>query len=136
MSFTKVLYDHISTNLSLTIPIVYGTAEGVDAPYYVMLKVSGIEGKDLLCEKQGTQGHDIFQFSVFVGSQVGTGSAAGAEISLELLKNKINQIWGDIGSTEKYNIWNNVTNGVRAFDAESLNTWSAIFESELWWTKK
>lgn len=134
MSFTKVLYDHIN-GLSLTNPLAYGTAEGVSAPYYVMLKVSGIEQPDLLCEEQGTQGHDLYQFSVYVGSQTGTGSAAGAEISLELLKNKVNKIWGTIGTTEQYNIWNNVTNGVRAFDAESLNTWSAIFETEIWWKK-
>jgi hypothetical protein len=130
MSFTKALYNRIKTVSGLT-NIYYGTANNKTPPYYVMLTVSESGQGSTLCEDQGQAGRLQVQFSCSGGTGAGS-----AEEALETLRTFVIAIIGNIiysGST--YEVWENVTTGVRPIGGASLNTWDAIFESTLNWRK-
>ena len=126
----EVLYEHINTNLVLPATFKFGSADGEDPPYIVMFKVSDPERPNVLCQDQGESGDALFQFSCY------TVSSAGYTIkTLDQLKIQVAQIWGEIGTTENYRIWNNETYGVTILGDGEAQTqiWGAVFELRIWW---
>lgn len=134
------LYDHIRTNFIYTGEFVFGSAEGVEPPYIVMIKVTDLERPEVLCETQGESGRALFQFSAYMGGaeQTAATNAAQTVLYLEAFKNQMQGLKGDIGSApDDYHIWENQTGGVRLL-GEGVSTtgiWGAFFESEIWWRK-
>lgn len=133
------IYRYIKDVIGITTPFVYGSGEGLTAPYIRMFKVTDEERPEVLCEKQGDSGRALFQFNLYTGGTVGAGSNAAQAIQdLEVLKKQVALIKGNIGITPlDYNIWNNITTGVRniADGSQTLQTWGSLFESTIWWKK-
>ena len=135
MSFSRALFNHVKTLMTgagITEGLAYGTAEGFAPPYYVMLKVSDPEQSSVLCELQNTAGDAQYQFSY-----VSERTAAFAEITLDVLKNLLGDIYGDIVyDSTTYSVWNNVTSGVTPLGGSLLNTWDAIVTTTLSWSRR
>lgn len=135
MSFSRALYNHVTTLMTgarITQPLAFGTAEGNAPPYYVMLKVSDPEQSSVLCELQNTAGEAQYQFSY-----VSQGTAGQAEITLDVLKDLLGDVFGNIVyDSTIYSVWNNVTSGVTPLGGSSLNTWDAIFTTTLSWSRR
>lgn len=112
--------------------LYYGGAEqSAVVPYFVVQKVVDLEQPEVLCELQGTQGRVSYQFSVASDT-----NQAAAELLLAELKDLVGSILGTIVYTvDSYSVWNNITTGVRQLGPPSLGTWSAIFETTVWWKK-
>lgn len=136
----QVLYDYILTNFTFTGDFVFGSAEGSDPPYIVMLKVTDLERPEVLCESQGDSGRALFQFSAYAGGAEQTAATNAAEtvVYLEAFKNQMKLLKGNIGtSPDDYHIWENKTGGVRLLGegASTTGIWGAFFELEIWWRK-
>lgn len=133
------LYDYIYDNLTLTTDFKLGDAGGSVAPYIVMFKVNDPERPETVCEKQGDSGRALFQFSGYAGGTDGEGANAYETITiLEALKVQVANIRGDLGTApDDYNIWQNITGGVRLLNdgGQTLQTWGAFFECNIWWKK-
>jgi hypothetical protein len=136
-----VLFQYILNNLtfSSSTSFRFGSAEGQTPPYIVMFKVDDLERPETLCQDQGDSGRALFQFSGYGGGNSGTATNAGGVVQLlEALKVQVATILGEIGSApDDYRIWSNQTGGVRLIGsgAQSLFTWGAFFESDIWWEK-
>ena len=129
MTFTKALYNHIKTGSGLS--IYYGSANDKQPPYYVMLTVSESGQPTAMCETQANSGELRVQFSYS-----GSTGAGGAEDALETLRIFVIAIIGNIiYSGNTYQVWENLTTGIRPIGGASYNTWDAIFESTLKWKK-
>jgi hypothetical protein len=135
-SFNRAVFEQIKTVFPSAARFFYGSPNGPGRPFYVMLPTVEDDQQPVsLCETQGAQGVARFQFSVASG-----GSAGKAEDLLENLAEVVRDIEGrisytDTDGTHSFDIWNNVTGGVRAIGGADLNTWDAIFETEFWWKK-
>lgn len=159
MSFTKALYHHIKNNSLLqlyygsannrvqstdrdeeiqiqagTIPVSAGdipvTVNRI-AWYFVMSAVSEQGQATFMCEDQGTAGELRVQFTFSGG--LGAGKAEDALNELRIFVIAI--IGNIIYSENTYQIWQNLTSGVRPLGGPSMNTWDAIFESTFRWSK-
>lgn len=126
----RVLFEHIRDSLTYTFNFKYGSAEGTDAPYCVMFKVTDPERPVVLCKDQGDSGEALFQFSLYAGLDT-----TNTLDMLENFKRQVALIKGNIGTDTIYRINNNITGGVVVLreGASSLSTWGAIFECEIWW---
>ena len=135
----QALYEYILANCILTSDFRFGSAEGAVATYIVMFKITDSERPEVLCEEQGDAGRALFQFSAYMGgNDAAPSNAAATVLFLEALKIQVAKIWGYIDNgIEAFRIWNNVTGSVRLLGSgsESLTTWGAMFECELWWEK-
>lgn len=132
----QVLYEHIRDNLTYTGGFEYGSAEDINAPYIVMIKVADPERPEVLCQEQGQSGRAVFQFSGYLGgNNADAATPANIVLYLEAFKDQVNKITGVIGTTTQYRINNNSTEGVRLLsDGASSNlAWGAIFETTIWW---
>lgn len=107
--------------------LYFETPAGATKPYIVMNIVAPGEQPDVFCEDQGDAGDVLLQFS-------GAASSSQATYNLlERFKNVVQAISGTVThGTPSYRITQNVTDGVRGFDA-GLNTWQAIFEARFRW---
>jgi len=132
----QILYEHIKNNLTITGGFEYGSGEGLTAPYIIMTKVTDPERQEVQCQKQGEAGRAIFQFSGYLGGSNGDAANASSTIVyLNDFKEQVKNIIGEIGTTTKVRINNNITEGVLLLNdgqAENL-AWGAIFETTLWW---
>lgn len=135
-NFNRAVYETIKNTAGVPTPFNYGTTKGKARPFYTMLPIAADDEQPVaLCETQGGQGIVRYQFSVAAGANAGK-----AEELLIKLKELVADIEGEISYTDSegthtYDIWNNVTGGVRTIGGADLNTWDAIFETELWWKK-
>jgi len=131
-----VLYDWIYDNFSLAYDFFYGSAEQATGKYGVMTKISDLERPETLCNFQGDTGRALFQFSFWAGGSIGADTNAVETLQMaEDFKNKLKLLRGVIGTTEQYRIENNMTEGARIIGVEGYQTWGAIVESNIWWTK-
>jgi hypothetical protein len=135
-----IFYDYIRLNLTYTESFVFGSAEGFDAPYIIMFKVTDPERPNTLCQKQGDSGEALFQFSAYYGGNTSDpNNAANTVVNLEAFKTQVATIKGIIGtSPNDYRIWSNVTTGVkllRGGDGVNLLTYGAFFETTIRWEK-
>lgn len=135
-SFNRAIYETIKSTFASASSFFYGSANGPATPFYTMLPVIEDDEQPVsLCETQGGQGQARFQFTVSAG-----GSAPAAEDLLFVLKELVSDIEGEVSYTDgegthTFDVWNNVTGGVRALGGADLNTWDAIFETTFWWKK-
>jgi len=137
ISFNEAFFNYIKNLSGVPSNFEYGSPVGTSKPFYTMLPVTPDPEQPVsLCELQGGQGVARFQFSVSSG-----GSAGYSETLLYSLKQIVGDITGQISYTHTddvtytFDVWNNVTGGVRALGGVDLNTWDAIFETEIWWKK-
>ena len=131
MNFTRAIYNTLKAQIAPAV-LVYVSAENVTGPYYVMSPVSDQEQPATLCEVQNLAGEIILQFTY-----TGTTGAGGTEDKLGVLKTLVRAIIGDIVSSgETFEVWQNVTSGIRPLGGVALKTWDAVFESRLSWRKK
>ncbi|MCP3680335.1 MAG: hypothetical protein GY782_08840, partial [Gammaproteobacteria bacterium] len=113
MTIDQILYEHIKTNLVLVGSFEYGSGEGLTAPYVIMTKIADPERPEVLCEDQGDAGRAVFQFSGYLGgNNAAAANAANTVIYLDELKEQVNLIKGEIGTTDKVLVNNNITGGV------------------------
>jgi len=136
MTIDQILYEHIKNNLVITGSFEYGSGESLTSPYIIMIKVADPERPETLCEEQGESGRAVFQFSGYAGgSNADAANAASTLTYLDAFKEQVNKIKGEIGTTDKVLINNNITTGVTVLNdgqAENL-AWGAIFETTIWW---
>lgn len=125
MTFSEALYRHLKT---LEPKLYFGSASGVNADYFVMLPISDLEQPGALCDSEA--GELLVQFSWY-----GDGGAGTADQKLAALKSIVANIATFVYSGATYEVWNNRTGGVRPLGGVTLNTWDAIFESQLAWRK-
>lgn len=141
-----VLYDWIYDNFTLTditngsfIQFYYGSAEAAEGAYGMMLKVSDLERPETLCNVQGETGRALFQFSFWDGGNTGANTNSVEVLRLaESFKDQFDQLRGVIGTTSKYRIENNMTQGARLLTGgteQVAQVWGAFFEADIWWTE-
>lgn len=131
MSFTKAIYTTLKSQIAPEV-LVYVSGENLDGPYYTMAPVSDLEQPATMCEAQNNAGEIILQFTYS-----GTSGAGAVEDKLSVLKTLVRAIMGEYTvSGETYEVWQNVTGGIRPLGGAALKTWDAIFESRLSWRKK
>jgi len=137
MTFSQVLYEYLVAAFTVddvpTIKLEYMSAlnAGNASDYYVMFLVSNPEDPVSFCDEAGDSGTSLVQFSYY-----GPGGPDAAMSKLETLKEKVVSILGDIDyNGSSFNVWQNRTSGVKPIGGVALNTWDAVFESQLSWTK-
>lgn len=125
--FVAELHDYIVANYP-SLPVGFVSAEKLQKPYAVLLPVDDDEQAKTFCFSQGEEGEALLQFS---GVADGAKSCYGV---LYGLKDFIGGLSGDI--LPSYRIWNNVTEGVKMVQSQSLETWTGLFESTISYTRR
>ena len=131
----QVLFEYIRDSLTYTGTIKYGSAEGITPPYIVMTKITDPERPVTLCYTQGESGEALFQFSAYMGGSAGDASNGPETILyLDELKEQVKLIGGEITSSGMtYRVWGNITSGVTLLGTQVLETWGAMFETQIKW---
>jgi hypothetical protein len=125
MTFQKALFNKIKTDIP-ALKLYYGNAFNVAPPYFVMFPVTSSLKGEVFCDSDDA-GEILLQFSYV--SNLGAGPT---EDGLEQLHALVKGIIGNIiYSGVTYQIWENVTEGIRLLGGASNNTWDAIFETRL-----
>jgi hypothetical protein len=129
MTFDEAFYNKVTNDYS-TKSVYYGSAEEASGQYHVMYKISDLERPIVLVDSQGESGVALYQFTTYGGD------SAGELMNVaEVLKDAVATIKGEIGTTYKFRIYDNKTQGVRVI-SDGYNeqaTWGVIFESEISW---
>lgn len=126
MTFQKALFYKIKTD-NPTLKIFYNNGMSSTPPYFVMSTVTAHEQGEVFCDSNNTAGETLIQFAY--ASKDGSGSAEdGLESLHAIVKNYI-------GNIEYYEIWQNVTDGIRTIGGVANGTWDSIFESRFSWKK-
>ena len=128
MSFNSVLHSYLETICPSV--LYYGMGIAAQPPYYVMTVINDPRQGVTMCDTQLTAGEALVQFSY-----AGTEGPGPAEDELDSFREMVADVLGAIGSTEKYDIWQNVCGGVRALPGASAGTWDCIFEVTFSWKK-
>jgi hypothetical protein len=140
MSFRSELFDYIVNNYvpNLNYSIYYGSGDNgslantLQDPYYTMTIVSDLEQPQVVSESQGSSGQAIVQFTFNSGNQELNSSLGVVETELELLKNQVKLLLGNIGN---FDIWSNYTNGIQPLGTSENGWFSCFFESQLGWNE-
>lgn len=131
MTFDESFYNKIVTDYTAK-SVYYGSAESASGQYHVMYKIDDRERPFVLCDNQGDSGIALYQISTYGGD------SAGELMNVaEVLKDAIATVKGEIGTTDKYRIYDNQTTGVRLI-SDGYNeqlVWGVIFESAISWEK-
>jgi len=131
MTFDQTFFEKVKTDYT-TKSVYYGSAEGATGQYHVMYKIDDLERPIVLCDSQGESGRALYQISTYGGDK------AGALMDVaEVLKDAVATIKGEIGTTTKFRIYDNVTTGVRLISAgfNEQSIWGVLFETEIAWEK-
>lgn len=130
----KALYNYIKANVTYEGVLVYGFADAlINPPYIIMRKITpAMERPVTFCQKQGDAGIAFFQFSAYCG---GTGEAATPAYTMEYLeafKEQVAQITGEING---YRVWENQTDGITVLSENETSTkiWGAVFDIKIRW---